>query len=181
MWLPNLEVRSALGTDCHERVEAFSRLYKDGTLYYSTDYTRASHNKRDDTVCSFHEPSSDYIIWKDWTLRIVTKALWLCYANYSQQINHWWMKQVILVDHNWPSIVLLSSYIVPIVIIIPTSSTPLIFISLLSKTVIVSVSDKHYAIAQPNNVEYHWCFYASTFLFLMHYVTVMRMKSAWTL
>jgi hypothetical protein len=52
---------------------------------------------------------------------------------------------------------LLSSYIVPIVI--PTSSTPLISISLdqcvLSKAVIVSVSDKHYAIAQPNNVEYH--------------------------
>lgn len=158
--LPNLEVRSALGTDCHERVEAFSRLYKDGTLYYSTDYTRASHNKRDDTVCSFHEPSSDSISFGRIELFVLSprpsallRKLQPEDKSLINEAGHPCRPQLTL----YREVDLLSSYIIPIAI--PTSSTPLISVSLdqcvLSKAVVVSVSDKHYAIAQPNNVEYH--------------------------
>ena len=158
--LPNLEVRSALGTDCHERVEAFSRLYKDGTLYYSTDYTRACHNKRDDTVCSFHEPSSDSSSfgWIELFIlsprpSVLLRKLQPVDKSLINEAGHPCRPQLTV----YRQVNLLSSYIVPIAI--PTSSTPLICVSLdqcvLSKAVIVSVSDKHYAIAQPNKVEYH--------------------------
>ena len=52
---------AALGTDPCQRVEAFSRLYKDGTVYHSSSYNKALTNKRNDTICSFRLSSTDPI------------------------------------------------------------------------------------------------------------------------
>lgn len=160
MTLPRAEVRNALAMDCDERVEAFSRLYKDGTLYHSTDYTRASRNKRDDTICSFCDASSGFICFGRIELFVMSptpfallRMLQPLDKSLINEAGHPCRPQLTL----YCQVDLLSSYIVPVAI--PTSSTPLISISLdhyiLSKAVLVSVSSKHYVIAQPNNVEYH--------------------------
>ena len=43
---PTVEQRTALGTNPRQRVEVFSRLYKDGTVYHSSSYNKAITNKR---------------------------------------------------------------------------------------------------------------------------------------
>ena len=158
--IPNREQASALGTLTHHRIETFSRLYKDGTLYYSTTYSRASCNKRDDTICCFRASRDSTVMFGRIELfvlsptpSILLRQLQPEEQSLLQEAGHPCRPQLAI----YQQVDLLNSYIVPV--IIPTSSTPLMSVSLdqciLSKAVIVSVSDKHYVISQPNNIEYH--------------------------
>ena len=158
--IPNGEQASALGTLAHHRIQTFSRLYKDGTLYYSLNYGRASHNKRDDTVCCFCSSRGSparfgriELFVLSPTPSILLRQLRPVEQSILRQAGHPCRPQLTV----YQQVDLLNSYILPVVI--PTSSTPLISVSLdqcvVSKAVIVSVTDKHYVISQPNNFEYH--------------------------
>ena len=155
--IPNREQASALGTLTHHRIETFSRLYKDGTLYYSTTYSRASCNKRDDTICCFRASRDSTVMFGRIELfvlsptpSILLRQLQPEERSLLQEAGHPCRPQLAI----YQRVDLLNSYVVPV--IIPTSSTPVSLDQcILSKAVIVSVSDKHYVIPQPNNIEYH--------------------------
>ena len=148
-----------MGTLTHHRIETFSRLYKDGIPYYSTIYSRASCNKRDDTICCFRASRDSTVMFGRIELfvlspipSILLRQLQPEERSLLQEAGHPCRPQLAIYQQ-----VDLNSYIVTV--IIPTSSIPLMSVSLdqciLSKAVTVSVSDKHYVIPQPNNIEYH--------------------------
>ncbi len=158
--VPSAEQCYALAVRPDDRVQVFSRLLMDGTMYLSTNYPRALHNKRDDTVCSYYEASSDSICFGRIELFTATprpSALLRKLHQLEQTLltkgGHACRPQLTI----YQQVDLLNSYIVPVAL--SSSSSPLVSVPLdgcgLSKAVTVSVSDTVYAIVQPNSVEYH--------------------------
>ena len=95
----NQEQASALDILAHHRIVTFSRLYKDGTLYYSTNYSRASCNKRDDTICYFRSFHDSTVTFGRIELFVLSPTPF-SYANYSQWSRHYFKRQVTLVGHS---------------------------------------------------------------------------------
>jgi len=135
----------------------FSRLYKNGILYYATEYSKGCTWKRDNSICAFIGNNDGEIYFgriDAFLLDPYPLALLHCYETSSESL----MKisghccRAVLEPHK--EVDLLSSFIT-----IPGEGSPdLIAVNLdniVSKAVHIQANNKEFLILQPNNFECH--------------------------
>lgn len=144
------------------RIQIFFRLFKDGVTFHSTSYPRAHQGKRNNTYCCFRQGPDSSTRFGQIELFTTTPTpcalLREMYPSDTSLLNQAGHPCRTSLSH-YVEADLLSSYIVPINNRSPNTSTspllavPLIYI--MSKLVVISVSDQHYCILQPNHMERH--------------------------
>lgn len=140
-------------------IEVFFRMLKSGVTYHCTSYSRATSGKQNNTYCCYRHNSDNSIhfgqielfacIPKPYALLRELNPLDTTIIN---QAGHPCRTSLL----HYQEADLLSMYIVPVTI--QTEHSPLIAVSvdnIVSKLVLVSVSNRHYSIVQPNNFERH--------------------------
>lgn len=161
MSTPTAEQTEALGHV--NAVQAFTRLFKDGILYYSTSYTKGSGGKRNNMICSFRGT--------DDTVHFGQIELFVKTPEPSALLREFRPLAVSLLEKAGPpcrtslvvyqQVDLLSSFIIPVGAI--TASTPLVSIpikNILGKVVLLAITSTagfttRYVIKQPNHYERH--------------------------
>ncbi len=153
---PTLEQAAAL--ICGNSIEIFSRLLKNGILYYSQDYKRSNLIKRDNTICYYQDTNGQYCFGAIDLFTTTPEPI-----AFIRQIITLQTTLINKAGHPCRSLLsvyqqadLLDSYITPVDL--PTNSTQLSAVpiaSIVSKAVIISVSGCHYCVVQPNNIERH--------------------------
>lgn len=154
MFTPTVEQSSALGSNAN--IEVFYRLFKDGILYSSTSFEKAT-SKRAKTNCCYEDRTSGCTCYgkiEIFTASPIVTALVRQLKPLGQSLTS---KAGNPCRHQldiYRQVDLLSSYIVPVdllncsLIAIPVDC-------IISKVVIVSTSENHYCVIQPNKIERH--------------------------
>lgn len=138
----------------HGLIEVFYRLYKNNSIYYSTDYGKTSERKRDNTYCSFmHKDQIEFGRIKFFGLTPVPSVFiqLLLQSNTSLMTRAGNPCRSSLLQYK--EVDLLSSYIVPVdlteqLIVVPIKS-------IISKVFVVVRDKQLYCIVQPNTFERH--------------------------
>ena len=151
------EQSSALGFT--GSVGIFSRMLMDGVLYHSTSYAKSETAKRNNTYCQYMDETSNCLCFGK-------IELFTCCPR-----PHAFLRRLHPLDTSlsnlagppcrsilsqYQQVDLLSNYIIPVKL--PTHHDQLSAVTvenILSKVVMISGSERHYCIVQPNNVEYH--------------------------
>jgi len=151
------EQSSALGFT--GSVGIFSRMLMDGVLYHSTSYAKSETAKRNNTYCQYMDEASNCLCFGQ-------IELFTCCPR-----PHAFVRRLHPLDTSlsnlagppcrsilsqYQQVDLLSNYIIPVKL--PTHHDQLSAVAvenILSKVVMISGSERHYCIVQPNNVEYH--------------------------
>ena len=152
----NVEQSAVL--NCDGTIEIFFRLFKDGVLYHSTGYFRATTGKRDNTYCRYRDTEDSIHLGR---IEVFTTTPEPCallrelYPLETTLINQGGHPCRVSLKH-YQEADLLSSFIIPVNLSVVHS--PLIAVpvdNIISKLVLISVSDSHYCVVQPNNMERH--------------------------
>ena len=134
------------------------RMFKDGINYHSTGCHRATRGKRNNAYCCFQQGTDSSICFGQIELFTTTPTpcallcqLYPSNPSLMNQAGHCCRSSL---PHYFEAD-LLCSYIVPVSI--STDTSPLLTVPLNSVTskLVVSVSDNHYCISQPNHTERH--------------------------
>ena len=151
---PTADQSQALNsTSC---IQVFSKLLKNSCLYYSSSYKRSAKIKRDNTYCSF-KTDGVLCFGKMECFTITPKAYALV-----REVSR---TNVAIMDEAghpcrdsldvYKQANILGSFIVQILPANDQGRLLAIPIEDISKVVLLSVSNKHYCIVQPNNIERH--------------------------
>ena len=140
-------------------IEVFFRMLKSGVMYHCTSYSRATSGKRDNTYCCYRHSSDNSIRFGQIELFACTPEPYALLRELNpldttiiNQAGHPCRTSLL----HYQEADLLSMYIVPVNI--STELSPLTAVSvnnIVSKLVLVSVSNRHYCIVQPNSIERH--------------------------
>ena len=157
--IPSLEQSAALSRQTGSgSIEVFSRLIKNRSCYHSKAYTRSEKNKRNNTYCYYRNESGSYNfgVIEIFTYTPTQSAL-------IRQLKQQHVSLLAMAGNPcrpslaiYQEVDLLDAYITSVDLSVdncPLISVPLS--SLISKAVLISVSEKHFCIVQPNNIERH--------------------------
>ena len=148
MMAPTAEQSIVLGSN--DNIEVFSRLFKDGILYYSSSWGRG--NKRDNTHCTYQVDTCDTCFG---IIELFVPAPTPC-ALIRQLVTS---PESLLDKAGHPcrtlyhQVDLLNSYIVPVEVSNNLSLIPIE--SITTKAVFISVPPSQYCIVHPNKIERH--------------------------
>ncbi|SMN01058.1 hypothetical protein SPONN_2176 [uncultured Candidatus Thioglobus sp.] len=152
---PTVEQSSALGSNT--TIEVFYRLFKDGILYYSTSFEKAS-SKRSNTNCCYKDRITGCNCYGKIEIFTASPIITALVRKFNP------VGQSLLIKAGNPcrpqlavyqQMDLLGSYIVPID---ESNCSQLIAVPIdriISKVVLISTSGKHYCVVQPNKIERH--------------------------
>jgi hypothetical protein len=149
--VPTAEQSIALAFD--DNIEVFSRLFKDGVLYYSSSWKQG--NKRDNIHCAYNDGTGEKCFG---IIEIFTSTPKPC--AFIRQLTAPPTTLINEAGHPcrtcltyYQQVDLLDSYITPVKVSTNLSAVPID--SIISKAVIISVSQRQYCIVHPNNIEHH--------------------------
>lgn len=155
MAIPTVEQSAALNSNAN--IEVFYRLYKQGILYSSTSFEKAT-SKRDNTNCCYEDKTTGCILYGKIELFValpttvaLVRQLKPSGGSIMSKAGNPCRSQLAV----YQQVDLLNSYIVPVTI---SSSSQLIAIPIdciISKVIIISTSGNHYCVIQPNKTERH--------------------------
>ena len=157
---PTTEQARVLG--CSDTIQAFTRLFKDGVIYHSTNYAKIK-GKRNNTTCCYHSTRDDTThfgrIELFITLPTPTALIWELEPlseSLLQKGGHPCRSSLNI----YQQVDILNNYIVPLKGVTPSTQLVRVPIEhILSKLVFITITSNdtpnEYVVKQPNNFERH--------------------------